>query len=105
MPGFLRACYLTVCRYLTKGEGNKKPKIKRIEIEETEPDQTNTQNRPPNFGKDAQFNLNNYLHLKLQLIHNLEEVTTINDKKPVRNLDMREMIIQEINLLTRLLDK
>ena len=58
-------------------------------------DQTNSNIEPPQVGKDEKLNLKNYVQLKIQLIHNLEE----DDKKIVRNLDMREMIIQEIDLL------
>ena len=58
-------------------------------------DQTNSNIETPQVGKDEKLNLKNYVQLQIQLIHNLEE----DDKKIVRNLDMREMIIQEIDLL------
>ena len=67
--------------------------------------QINNRNEPSQVGKDTTLNLKNYLQLKLQLIYNLEEITVIDDQKCVRNWDMREMIIQEIDLLNRLLDK
>ena len=101
MPGFLRACYLTVCRYLSEKEDNRKTKTNEIEVEEMKLDQTSTKNEPSQVGKDEKLNLKNYVQLKFQLIRSLEE----GDEKIVRNLEMREMIIQEIDLLTQLVDK
>ena len=67
--------------------------------------QLNNLNEPSRFHKETKLNLRNYLQFKLQLIHNLEQTSVIDDKKCARKGDMREMIIQEIDLLTGLLDK
>jgi hypothetical protein len=95
---------VAIRRNLRKKENNKKMRTNMIVVEEMKLDQTSTKNEPPQVGKAETLNLKNYLQLKLQIIHNLEEFATNDDQKCFRDLDVR-MIIQEIDLLTRLLKK
>ena len=105
LPGFFRACYMAIRRYLIERKENKKTKSNKIEVGDVQIDQTNTKSEPPHVGKDESLNLKKYLHFKLQLIHNLEKLTTINDLTFVRKSDLQEMFTKEIDLLTQLLDK
>ena len=104
-PGFLRACYMTIRRYPSEREENKKKKTNKTEVEEMQLDQTDTKSEPPQVGKEETLNMRNYLNLKLQVIHNLEQLPTINDQEVVRKSDVLEMVTKEIDLLTQVLDK
>ena len=104
LPGFLRACYMTIRRYISDRKEKKKKKTNQIEVEEMHLDQPNTK-KHPRVEKAEKLNLKNYLHLKLQLIRNLDELSTIDDKNYVRKSDLREMYIQEIDLLRQVLEK
>ena len=102
MPGFFRSCYMTLRRYHCERRENRDKKSNNIEVEEIHNDQTNTK-KEPQVDKPEKLNLKKYLHLKLQLIRNLDNLATIDEQKCVRKLDLREMFIQEIDLLTRIL--
>ena len=105
MPGFLRDCCVAIRRYLNEREEYNKTKINKVEVEEMELDQTITKNEPTQVGNVENLNLKEYLHLKLRLLQNLQQLTTIDEQKCVKKSDLREIIIQEIDLLTQLLDK
>ena len=96
---------MAIRRYLIENEENKRTKSNKIEVEEMQIDQTNNKNESPQVGKDETLNLKNYLHLKLDLIHNLEQLNTIHDQETVRKSDLQKMFTKEIDLLTQLLDK
>ena len=92
-------------QYLRDKEEIKKKRTNRIELQEMQLDQTTIKNEPPEVVNDEKFFLKNYLHLKRKLIHNLEQQTTFGVQKCVRKPDLEEMLIQEIDLLTQMLDK
>ena len=92
-------------RYIGDKEEIKKMKTNKIEVQEMQIDQTTTKNEPPEVVNDEKFNLKNYLHLKRQLIHSLEQHTTFGVQKCARKPDLEEMLIQEIDLLTQMLGK
>ena len=96
---------MQIRRYLIDREENKKTKRDKNKVEELKLDKFNTNNEPPQVGKDERLNLKNYLDLKLQRIHNLNQLTANNDLTFVRKSDLQEMLIKEIDLLTQLLDK
>ena len=105
MPGFLRSCYVGIGRYLSHKETNKEKKTNKIEVQETELDQTNSKNEQAQHVEDEKLCVKDYLNLKLQLIHKLEQHATIDDQKCIRNSDMREIFFQEIKLINQLLGK
>ena len=43
--------------------------------------QLNNLNEPSRFHKETKLNLRNYLQFKLQLIHNLEQISVFDEKK------------------------
>ena len=103
MPGFLRACYQAFRRYLSERGQDKKPKTKKFEVEEMKLDKTNTRNERQ-VSKAEKLTLKNYLHLRRQLLYNLEQLNTIDNQTYVRKSDLQESYVQEIDLLTQLLD-
>ena len=96
---------MAIRRYLNEREEYNKTKINKVEVEEMELDQTITKNEPTQVSNVENLNLKEYLHLKLRLLQNLQQLTTIDEQKCVKKSDLREIIIQEIDLLTQLLDK
>ena len=70
-----------------------------IKVQDIELGRTNTENEPQEVSKFEKLNLKKYLHLKIQLIHNLEQLTAMDDQKCFKPSDMRKMVIQEIDLL------
>ena len=72
----------------------------RIEVEEIDLEQTNTQQHE---GKDEKLNLKNYLTLRNQIIRNLQEVAATDDKQCVKKSEMLEVWRQEYELTKQLL--
>ena len=72
----------------------------RIEVEETDMDQTNTQQHE---GKDKKLNFKSYLNIKNQIIRNLQKVAETDDDKYVKKSEMLEMWRQEYDLSKQLL--
>ena len=83
MPGFLRDCCVAIRRYLNEREEYNKTKINKVEVEEMELDQTITKNEPTQVSNVENLNLKEYLHLKLRLLQNLQQLTTIDEQKCV----------------------
>ena len=96
---------MAIGRYLNEREEYNKTKINKVEVEEMDLDQTITKNEPTQVSNVENLNLKEYLHLKLRLLQNLQQLTTIDEQKCVKKSDLREIILQEIDLLTQLLDK
>ena len=74
-------------------------------MEEIELDQSNNRNEATQVANAENLKLKEYLHLKLRLIHKLEQLATIDKEKCVKKSDLLEIVIQEIDLLMQLLDK
>ena len=70
-----------------------------IKVEDIELEQTNTENAAPEVSESEKQNVKKYLHLKFQLLNNLEQLTAMDDQKCFKPSDMRKMVIQEIDLL------
>ena len=96
---------MAIRRYLNERKEIKKTNINKIEVEEIQIDQRSTKNQSTIVGNAENFKPKNYLQLKHQLIQNLDQITSIDDHKYVRKSDLREIIIQELDLVTQLLDK
>jgi hypothetical protein len=104
LPGVCQGCYLAIRSFLEQRDETKKKNNNKIEVQEIHQEQTNTKIEEQ-VGKTENLNLENYLHLKVQFIRNLQEFTTTGEAKHFKRTDMWEMLMQkEIDFLTQLLE-
>ena len=78
-------------------------KNNKLEVQEILQEQTNTKIEQQ-VGNAEYLHLKSYLHLKINFLRNLQEFTAADEARFAKATVMREMLIEEIDCLTELLE-
>jgi hypothetical protein len=94
---------LAIKKYARKRNENASSLEHGMEIKIIQSNQAKSKNKNL-VNKIGEFNLQNYVNAKIQLLCKLQEGPTNSGEKYDRKSELNELIIQEINLLTQLLE-
>ena len=95
---------MAIRKFIDQREATKNKKNNKLNVEDILQEQTNTKSEQQ-VGNTENLNLKSYLHLKINFFRNLQGFTTADEARFVKTTVMREMLMEEIDFLTQLLEK